>query len=128
MHIKQKNLAIFRKEKLEAQGGRCSLCKLPCDSSEAVVDHCHKYGHVRGVIHRSCNSLLGRIESGEKRYAIKDLRAFIMGVLEYLDTDNSSNPYYPTFRTPEQKKERRKKKDAKRRKEKKERKNKEEVV
>ena len=29
------------------------------------IDHCHKHGHVRGVVCKSCNQIFGRIENNK---------------------------------------------------------------
>lgn len=43
--------------RLEAQQGRCLLCLE--DLVRPFVDHCHKLGHVRGLLCNNCNSGLG---------------------------------------------------------------------
>lgn len=45
----------------EEQEGKCALCYrlLALDKSRASVDHSHKTGKVRGLLHRKCNLLLG---------------------------------------------------------------------
>lgn len=44
----------------ESQGGVCAICGEPPIAGENLaVDHCHKGGHVRGLLCRSCNSALG---------------------------------------------------------------------
>lgn len=51
-----------------AQDGACPLCEKPLDLSKpsgAVVDHDHKTGRVRGILHSYCNhKILGMIERG----------------------------------------------------------------
>ena len=47
-----------------AQGGLCVLCKRQLNleghsGDRAVVDHCHKNGHVRGILCNECNRGLG---------------------------------------------------------------------
>jgi hypothetical protein len=47
-----------------AQGGLCVLCKrqlnlVGISGDRAVVDHCHKNGHVRGILCNECNRGLG---------------------------------------------------------------------
>ena len=37
--------------------------------NDAVVDHCHDTGLVRGVLHRQSNAWAGKIENAWKRYA-----------------------------------------------------------
>ena len=44
---------------LEAQGHNCAVCGEPFGSRRVVVDHCHKMGRVRGLVHIECNVLLG---------------------------------------------------------------------
>lgn len=50
-----------RKAIVDAQGGNCALCgeALPNSRRNAVVDHCHNTGKIRGVIHKKCNTALG---------------------------------------------------------------------
>lgn len=44
----------------ESQRGRCLLCD--ASSRDLVVDHCHDTGRVRGLLCRSCNTLVGQVE------------------------------------------------------------------
>ena len=54
---------------LESQNYRCKLCGTTAartektgrrrDKSALCVDHCHKTGRIRGLLCRSCNSMLG---------------------------------------------------------------------
>ena len=47
----------------EKQGGRCAICfGLPTDTNMLAVDHCHKTGKVRGLIHRRCNTGMGMFD------------------------------------------------------------------
>lgn len=97
---------------LESQGYTCAICHLPCDEEKAVLDHCHKGGHVRAVLHRSCNSLLGKLENNAPRYGMtkEQLIAFVNGAAEYLSVhqENQTGLIHPTFFTAEEKVERRK--------------------
>lgn len=43
---------------LVAQGGLCPICHLELGDDQAV-DHCHKTGRVRGILHKKCNAGLG---------------------------------------------------------------------
>ena len=100
--LRQASLAEFRKEVLAEQKGLCALCRLPCETSEAVVDHCHSSGFIRGVLHRSCNALLGKIENNYKRVGIPDLAKFLAGVQLYRQECRYSI-YHPTYRTKKEK-------------------------
>ena len=50
---------------LEKQSGLCDLCELPLpvgNISQIKIDHCHKQGHTRALLHHRCNAGLGYIE------------------------------------------------------------------
>lgn len=105
--VKKTRLAL-----LESQGGLCSLCSFPCTDEQAVLDHDHKGGHVRAVLHRSCNSLLGKCENNAPRYGMKfeQLVAFLAGAAKYIVThqENVTGLIHPSHFTAEEKVERRK--------------------
>ena len=75
--------------------------------TEAVLDHDHATGHVRGVLHRGVNSLLGKIENNHKRYGVSlpMLRAMAPAIAAYIEKDYSANVFYPTHRTEDEKRE-----------------------
>lgn len=107
--LKTTEVAPYRVHLLTKQGMRCALCQLPCPTDKAVLDHCHKTGLVRGTLHRNCNSLLGAIERGMVRYGVTNLAAFGHGVSRYLSANETSNEpiFHPTWKTEEEKRERR---------------------
>jgi hypothetical protein len=86
---------------LQEQDNRCLLCNQPLIPSEAVLDHCHITGYVRGVIHSKCNVLLGKIENFNRRYKHPNLSAFLEGVLEYIGSTTSI--FHPSHKTEEEK-------------------------
>jgi hypothetical protein len=47
---------------LEAQGGRCAICRSdkPGGRGRFAVDHCHSSGRVRGLLCVACNAGLGQ--------------------------------------------------------------------
>ena len=46
------------------QDNKCAVCHEPFTFKDnAVLDHCHFTGHLRAVLHRSCNSAEGRVLS-----------------------------------------------------------------
>jgi len=61
-------------EHYEKQGGFCRICGQPCDYT-LHVDHCHTFGHVRGLLCRSCNRGLGMFQ---------DSRGLLMRAIKYL--------------------------------------------
>lgn len=90
------------------QGNRCCLCqgqlgpKAPLDP---VLDHDHKTGAVRGVLHRGCNSLLGKVENNAGRYGVRDVFAFCAGIPNYLRSHltNITGYLHPTHKTDDEK-------------------------
>lgn len=61
-HIKRKyGLSMEDKENLlKKQKNNCAICEKPFSKKEKnYIDHCHKSGKVRGIVHGRCNILLG---------------------------------------------------------------------
>lgn len=97
------------------QGGLCAVCKKPIslsvmgNKSDYVVDHCHETGLLRGVLHRSCNASLGKLDNAIGRWGCKsmkyeDIIPYLRQVLEYYD-NCQANPIplmYPAHKTPEE--------------------------
>ena len=98
------------------QNGNCAVCKKPIslldmgNNSDYVVDHCHETGVIRGVLHRSCNAALGKLDNavghwGAKSMQYKDIIPYLRNVLEYYE-ECYSNPLdviYPSHKTAEEK-------------------------
>ena len=64
---------------LDSQGGVCKICKSPEAKGrwrQFHVDHCHKNGHVRGILCNRCNTMLGMIDDDPSalRAALKYLK------------------------------------------------------
>jgi hypothetical protein len=95
-----------------AQSGRCKLCSFHIVKGEDVLDHCHETGAVRAVLHRSCNSLLGKIENNYRYYGVRDLAAWAHGVPGYLQHHqvNRTGLLHPAHKTEDEKRIRRNKK------------------
>ena len=81
-------------------------------ASDYVVDHCHESGEIRGVLHRSCNAALGKLDNavgrwGAKSMAYADIIPYLRGVLTYYDNCmlHGTGMMYPDHKTPEQKAE-----------------------
>lgn len=90
------------------QGNRCALCKGQFGTKaplDPVLDHDHRTGAVRGVLHRCCNSLLGKIENNAPRYGVRDIAAFVNGVAAYLiqHMTNITGYLHPSHRTEDEK-------------------------
>jgi hypothetical protein len=104
--LKTRDIKPVRETMLAQQDGLCALCKQICDLESAVLDHCHKGGYVRAVLHNSCNSALGSVENAMVRRGVKDKRAFADGIGSYLVTHgvDQTGLIHPSHRTPEEKK------------------------
>jgi len=48
---------------LSSQGGGCAICG---SRDNLCVDHCHTSGDIRGILCRSCNSVLGLVAEDTK--------------------------------------------------------------
>lgn len=103
--LKTTEVKKVREELLRRQGGVCALTHYPLDPSDAVLDHCHTTGHIRGTIHRGANSLLGKLENNHKRYGVSKPMMFAIGrnLEAYLTRSFEANPLHPTHKTEDEK-------------------------
>ena len=110
MKLKYSEVKTQRLQKLLEQDNRCSLCGETIED-DAVLDHDHKTGKIRHVLHRGCNALLGKIENNMARNKVSLLRlkGIADNIYEYLNKDYD-DVLHPTYKTPEEKKLKRKKK------------------
>lgn len=81
---------------------------MPVSTVESVLDHCHQSGYIRGVLHRSCNSLLGVLENNRVRFGLKNdaqFAAFMAGAHNYIIKHMVPQTHliHPTFKTEEEK-------------------------
>lgn len=60
---------------------------------------------MRGVLHRGCNALLGKVENNHRRYGVHSLGAFCAGVASYLSTHltNITGLLHPTHKSEDEK-------------------------
>ena len=73
--LKYSDLSPIREELYNKQNGICPVCNRKVEIDKVVVDHHHKKrikgsGLLRGVICRTCNVFLGKIENNCVRYGI----------------------------------------------------------
>ena len=104
MKLKTTEIKEFRTQQLLKQGGCCALCGQSI-VDDAVLDHCHKTGLLRGVLHRGCNSLLGKIENAmpRSRVDLGRLAAISKNLIGYLTADPISELLHPTYKIKEPK-------------------------
>ena len=107
--LKQNEIKVYREKLLEEQQGICPICGTEISKDNAVLDHCHSSGLIRGTLHRGCNALLGKLENNYRRVGISfDMLAGISpSVGRYLSGDYVQNPFHPTHRTADEKRLRR---------------------
>ena len=105
MHkLKYNQVKTYREEQLRTQGQKCALCGEDI-TDDPVLDHCHKTGLLRQVLHRGCNSLLGKIENSmpRSRVDIRRLEGIARNLVNYLTTQHT-DIRHPTHKTPEERK------------------------
>lgn len=95
LRIKPSELKKFRTDQWERQNKICPLCSKEILPEESVMDHDHKNGNVRRVLHRSCNMVEGKILSYCKRSKSDDPVDFLQNLIRYWQTDFSSEPEHP---------------------------------
>ena len=102
MKLKYKDVKPLRERLLVEQNNCCRLCR-DVIVDDAVLDHDHKTGEIRGVLHRGCNALLGKIENNMPRNKINmsRLSAFADNLIEYLVADPVSELLHPTYKLKE---------------------------
>ena len=92
-------LKSARELKLTEQKGLCALCHLPIEVGEEALDHDHKTGHIRGVLHLGCNRAEGMVLNSIKYIRGVDNTVSLELILAYWATDYSANALHPTFKT-----------------------------
>jgi len=102
--LKYKDIPAVRNYQIEQQGYRCGLCDDIIEPGKAVLDHDHRSGIIRRVLHRGCNSMLGKIENNMARSEIDLFRLMKISskVADYI-SNTATNWIHPTFKTPEEK-------------------------
>lgn len=97
----------IRDQILAGQGGKCAICKRPLKASEIpALDHDHHTGAIRGTLHHSCNTILGKIENNAGRFGLAGhIIEFCMGVGPYLQRHktNVTGMIHPTHLSDEEK-------------------------
>lgn len=105
--LKQSEVKHVREAMLRSQGNKCDICKYPLEPENARLDHDHGSGLVRSVLCNGCNALEGVVKRGASRYAVKDIDAFLAGLLEYRKhhATDRTGLIYPSHKTAQEKKE-----------------------
>lgn len=97
--LTQKEIKPYRLAQLERQEGICPLCLTEILPEESALDHCHKTGEVRLVLHRWCNALLGRVENWSKRQGKINNVEFLRNTVAYIEASHT-DLIHPTHGKP----------------------------
>lgn len=113
--LKNGDIRPYRSAQLKRQEGICLLCRKPIEE-DPVLDHCHKSGECRGVLHRGCNALLGKIENAMLicKVDIELLPVYLSNVTGYI-LESRCGVLHPKHKTEDEKRVRRNKLARKRR-------------
>lgn len=118
--LRPSKVRLYRLKLHVEQDEQCYLCCQPIHPEKTVLDHDHKTGRIRSVLHDHCNRILGKVENAISRHKVPmdQLEVFAQGIHKYITKDYSQNPFHPSYRTLDEKKVRRNKKAQVRRKKK----------
>lgn len=98
MRLKYTEVSAYRSKTLQEQNSRCALCN-EMILGDAVLDHDHKTGRVRKVLHRGCNSMLGKVENNMARslMSIDRLDAWAKNLVSYMQAQHT-DIIHPTYK------------------------------
>lgn len=101
--LRYKDIAEYRAMQLERQQRCCALCGEAIDG-DPVLDHDHKSGFVRMVLHRGCNALLGKIENNLARNKVnlKRLEGIAQNLIKYI-TESETELLHPKHKVKKRK-------------------------
>ena len=96
--IKRTEIREYRQSQLQRQNYICALCADRIED-DAVLDHDHKSGKIRQVLHRGCNALLGKIENNMRRnrVTIERLEHWAVNLVSYINTEHT-DLLHPTYK------------------------------
>lgn len=97
-----KDIQRIRELLLKEQQGLDLLTGLPIPNRQAVTDHKHDDEQlVRGILHRQCNAVLGKVENLWVRYLSywypNDLQTFLRQTADYLDREPDTRYRHPNY-------------------------------
>jgi hypothetical protein len=101
MKLKQGELQGFRDAAYENQDGQCGICGNPIVEDE-VLDHDHKTGRIRAVLHRSCNRGEG-IAKNALKWISGSTPETLRAIADYMERDWTDRPLHPNHKTPNDK-------------------------
>lgn len=110
--LKHREVKGVRDDILQDQGHRCALCTIQLANDDAVLDHCHTSGAIRGVLCRNCNGIEGKVHNLARR-AKRQFNAvwWLTRLISYWahHSKDRTGLMHPTHKTAEDKRIRRNK-------------------
>jgi Recombination endonuclease VII len=105
--IKHSQIKVVREDFTQKQANLCAICGQAIQGN-AVLDHDHKTGIIRAVLHRGCNAMLGKIENNSARNQITDVATYLRNAADYIELHRTAQTelLHPTHFTAQEKKER----------------------
>jgi hypothetical protein len=95
--LRQSELGGYRDALLARQQGICPVCGKRIEE-DGVLDHDHKTGRIRAVLHRGCNRAEGKVLRA-LQWAGGATPATLRRLASYLEADWSDRPLHPTHKT-----------------------------
>ena len=106
--LTNREIKEYREKMVKRQKGICPLCGEELLPEDAALDHCHKTGHVRAALHRSCNGAEGRIlQWAGARSRGNDPELFLKNLIKYWSKDWSRRPIHPKHGVPKRRRKKR---------------------
>jgi hypothetical protein len=103
-------IAVARVALVKKQGGKCAICPMKISPKDAVLDHNHVTGLIRGALCRNCNGIEGKVFNLARRAKRdKDPEWWLRSLLAYWrhHDDNPTLALHPLHRTDDEKRIRR---------------------
>ena len=100
--LKPSEVKDYREQLLAIQNHMCLLCDEIIEDGKAVLDHDHKTGHIRGVLHRGCNAMEGVLVNNMARNLMTWARLELLFERIRWYQEQQQPVIHPTHRTPEQ--------------------------
>ena len=104
MKLKYTEVKTYRTQQIQEQNNCCALCGEEI-IDDAVLDHDHKTGLIRQVLHRGCNAMLGKIENNmaRNRMTQQRLAKWAVNIVQYISKTHC-DLIHPTHLTKEERK------------------------
>jgi hypothetical protein len=67
IHLRAKEYGLTHDEVRALLAQSCNACGAEVDGRNAHIDHCHRKGHVRGLLCMACNTALGAVNDSPAR-------------------------------------------------------------